>query len=807
MSSSYQLKSHPNKILYEHLRSVASSTKTIIQETFQHIFTQVTISDLVKTAYVTGATHDIGKGTTFFQDYILTGTVKQDPLLKSHSMISSLYCSWVISNDSSISDGYKDFLATASSLAIQGHHGSLKYPINYIKGLENFYDKDIFSRQIESAPENTIELEKISHNLGLPSFMNFSKSWENYIDHFEDILMKSSRIHKRFTHFQEPYFLINLLYSSLLDADRMDAAGLIRPERTEINTEVVKSFVNRLGSHAIDVDSKSDFHRKSEEEKNIDEFRNILFNGVYQISKNQDLNQKIFTLTAPTGLGKTLSSINFAVNIRERIKEKKGFTPRIIYVAPFISILDQNIKVLEDVFQTQSQRQTNLLLMHHHLAPVTYTKKIDEEQTIESYSTSQSELLIQGWNSEIVVTTFIQFFNTIFGRYASQLRRLNNLVGSIVILDEVQSIPFEYWNVVRNVLLFLSNKFSVTVVMMTATQPLIFDENETKEIAPSELLNNIPQRVLFKPKIENAVKLDELCRQVNDIIKNYYTKNILIEMNTISNAIEVYRSILSFSSSSSPLPSPFDPGNLFFLSSQIIPKDRRPRIERIKERLNSGNLVLVSTQVVEAGVDLDFDIAIRDIGPIDSIVQTAGRCNRNGKRKPEESPFFIYRVVNDDDFEFAKYVYGSVSIEVAISLLKEKEYNVIDLVTSYYLEIKRRRSSQQSYEINTAISQMNYENVEEAFKLIDEDYKEPVFVEEDENAKEIWKRFTMLMEASERPNRNQLLQLRYEMEQYMIGVSEKDVKETDLQEASGIYRIKHEDVGRLYDKVLGFVRH
>ena len=172
----------------------------------------------------------------------------------------------------------------------------------------------------------------------------------------------------------------------------------------------------------------------------------MLFNSVDYTSKTHDLDQRIFTLTAPTGLGKTLASMNFALNMRRRIEHEKGFTPRIIYVAPFISILNQNMKVLQDIFQ--SQQQTNLLLMHHHLAPIHYSKNIIDEQKNENYSTSQSELLIQGWNSEIIVTTFIQFFNIVFGRYTSQLRRLNNLLGSIIILDEVQSIPFEYWDAV-----------------------------------------------------------------------------------------------------------------------------------------------------------------------------------------------------------------------------------------------------------------------------------------------------------------------------------------------------------------------
>ena len=124
--------------------------------------------------------------------------------------------------------------------------------------------------------------------------------------------------------------------------------------------------------------------------------------------------------------------------------------------------------------------------MHHHLSPLNYVRNLVDEQRIESYSTSQSELLIQGWNSELVVTTFIQFFDTVFGRFTSQLRRLHNLIGSIVILDEVQSIPFEYWDAVRNALLFLSHNFKCTIIFMTATQPLIFSEDEIQELVPPD---------------------------------------------------------------------------------------------------------------------------------------------------------------------------------------------------------------------------------------------------------------------------------------------------------------------------------
>jgi CRISPR-associated endonuclease Cas3-HD len=153
--------------------------------------TRVSLRDLTETAFVTGATHDIGKGTTFFQKY-LSGHKKIDPLLKSHSMISSLFCSKCILDNPKISDNYRNFLAVASALVIQGHHGSLKRPISYLsKGLDIFDDSEIFLRQIK-AFQSIEELERISENLGLESFVKFTKKWESHFCKFSKILSKSS---------------------------------------------------------------------------------------------------------------------------------------------------------------------------------------------------------------------------------------------------------------------------------------------------------------------------------------------------------------------------------------------------------------------------------------------------------------------------------------------------------------------------------------------------------------------------------------------------------------------------------------
>lgn len=797
MSNSYLLKSHPNKLLIHHLEGVASSSNSIFEEISGQISFEIMMPDLERSAYIIGSSHDIGKGTSFFQNYLTGRSITFDPLLKSHSMISSHYCSWVIMNDIHISDENRDFLAVAASLAIQGHHGYLKSPINYLTRLYDFInEKNLMSKQID-AFERINEVERITGILGLRSFVEFSYKWEEHYDSFRHILRKLTRsLAKRFKDFQQPYFIVNLLYSILLDADRMDAANMSRPKRIHLNSGTVRSFVESN----LNTDSMSD--DRSSDNININRFRNILFDYVDQAASNYRMNdkKKILTLTAPTGLGKTVTSLNFALALRTRIYLERRIVLRIVYVAPFISILDQNIEVFKEIFQDKAQ--SNLLLLHHHLAPTTYSKSTRDDQQLrqEHYSTSQSELLIQGWNAEIVVTTFVQFFYTIFGRHTSQLRRLDNLIGSIIILDEVQSIPFEYWGTVRSVLRFLSEKFNVMIIMMSATQPLIFNHEETDEIAPTEILNRLPQRVSFCTETKNSIRLPEFCEEAVKKIEEIQSESVLLELNTIQNAVQVYKALKSRLNKSSSSSRPF-----YFLSSQVIPIHRRPRIFQIREKLKQMQpLVLVSTQVIEAGVDLDFDIAIRDIGPIDSIVQTAGRCNRNGNKRTIDSQVFLYRIINDDGYEFAKYVYGSISIDIADSLLSDKITSIDELLKRYYKEMKRRRSSERSDIINDVISKLNYEKVEQNFNLIDKDYKEPVYVEFDDNAKKIWNEFVRLMDLS-RPQRNHLLRLKHEMEQYMIGVSEQDIQEKGLVERYGIYKIPFDMIHASYDESIGFM--
>jgi CRISPR-associated endonuclease/helicase Cas3 len=744
---------------------VAEKSQSIL-ETLNNADIPFDSKSIARTAYIMGATHDIGKSSEFFQRYI-KGDKSQKPLLKSHSPISSLFCYWAVKHDSKISEN-SHLLGISAALGVNGHHGSLKSPITYSNRMDNFFEEEILKQQIESIQKNS-EVDKICNNLGILHFAEFSSKWQ---DNFE------SMIHD-FWKFKTPvnsepnyhvYFLTNLLFSVLLDSDRADAAK-ISYQRINIDENSVKRFVSNF----------------ADKPNKINKARNNLFLHLDATSHNIRLENKILSITAPTGLGKTLSSLNFAMQLRERIKSSHGFTPRIIYVAPFTSILDQNFSEFENVFK--STGQSNVLLLHHHLAPLDY-KSFKDEIGAESFRTSQSELLISGWSSEIVVTTFIQLFGTVFGKSTHELRRFQNLAGSIVILDEIQSIPFEYWDAVRQTLLFLSKNYSIWFVLMTATQPLIFREDEILELVGTSI-PQLPSRVSFNVKIKERKTIAEFCQELRLLIDSNPQKSILVELNTISSASEVYNFIKNEDS--------------FYLSSHIIPNHRLPRIKEIKQRLDSNKrTILVSTQVVEAGVDLDFDLAVRDVGPIDSIVQTAGRCNRNGLKDTKESTFSIYAIKDQNGMLYSNSVYGLVSIDIAMNLLQHNN-SVERLVGEYFKEVTKKKTNTKSVNINTAIEELDYDKVKTNFNLIDEQDKVSVFVEFDENAISIWKDFLSLAE-SERKSRDTILKIRRNMAGYMINISEKEKDRKRLQEVNGIYKIAIENLKEYYDEDVGFIK-
>ncbi len=521
-----------------------------------------------------------------------------------------------------------------------------------------------------------------------------------------------------------------LLFSVLIDADKRRAAKVATVKRRQIPPDLVDRYIKK---------------HFNEERTPLDSLRRQLYHEVMgSLARSlNDLPGKILTLTAPTGSGKTLTALSFAFKLRRRIDQEMEYLPRIIYALPFISIIEQNYSVFYDVLSELPEFPRNehaYLLKHHHLAEIRYREGSEERGVDEGL------LLTESWESEVIVTTFVQLLHSIIGFKNSFLKKFHNIIGSILILDEVQSIPVEQWPLVRNFLKLLSKKFGVTVIQMTATRPLIFQEGEAQELIPSpEMHFQKLHRTLLKAKTQEKISLDFFEEK---IIETWDENNsLLVVLNTISMSIKVYEALKAkLTDKLLPCigyPKTTQEGEIMrllartkkmvpivYLSTNINPLQRVARIDFLKAWVGQGlPVIVISTQVIEAGVDLDFQSVIRDIGPLDSIVQVAGRCNRSATK---ETPGMVQ--VYHLDGGGAEHVYKKLHVWGTSKILGDGVYpenTYIQGVERFFKRIHERIDTEQSQEIWKAFLKLDFyrEDLSSVsdYRLITEGPQVPIF--------------------------------------------------------------------------------
>ena len=383
------------------------------------------------------------------------------------------------------------------------------------------------------------------------------------------------------------YLLTKMLYSSLVDADFLDTEAFIRKDKS-IFRGIYPSIVT-LGQRFwknIQV-----LHKKANPTS-----LNIVRNGIYNdCLKAAGLTPGLFSLTVPTGGGKTLSSMAFAMKHAERYGHK-----RIIYVIPYTSIIEQNSQVFRDFFGE------NAVLEHHS----------NFEPNEEDY---QSRLASENWDAPIIVTTTVQFYESFFSNKSSKSRKLHNIANSVIILDEVQNIPVEYLYPAIELLRELSVNYKCSIVLCSATQPAIQYRNDfirgLKGVR--EIVSN-PEHLSISLKRVNVEIMSET-EDTNISDKILIHKQVLTIVNTRRHARKLYNLIGCCEDN-------------YHLSTLMCPAHRKQIFEEIREKLKHKQACrVISTQLIEAGVDIDFPVVFRALAGLDSIAQAAGRCNREGK--------------------------------------------------------------------------------------------------------------------------------------------------------------------------------
>lgn len=802
----------PDKILLkDHLQYVGDRSQRIINSKEFNGINKNIISDV---SYLIGISHDFGKYTTFFQEKLKGLKDKNNPLTY-HGLISALFAFEVVNEYVKAKNlenerPYK-FLHLIAYFVVKRHHLNLddiEEDINAEKLFDTGFKK--INNQLEDIWGNKDQIEGDYGSLlrGYPLspekiFVNLER-YKKEVKYSADIepvikeLSTSLYFFKKKDNKEEIYYLlVQLLYSVLIDSDKKHAGRVREIERKELPEGLVEDY---LGLPEF----------KGENKSNINNIRNEIRRSVLKnIRDPKNINQTIFTLTAPTGTGKTLTSLSAALILRNKLKAafKLKNEPRIIYSLPFTSIIDQNYDVFDRVLsqiKDFEKSESEYLLKHHYLSEIFYkTGSIDEEIDVD-----ESLALIESWESEIIVTTFIQLFYTLIGYKNRSLKKFHNIVNSIIILDEVQNIPIEYWRLVEEILTAITTYFNCRIILMTATKPLIFEVGTYKELVDDyESYFNMEELNRVCLKIDSVRRqIPEFCNSLDDWSKNSY----LFVLNTINSSLEFYKTIID---RIQELGLAF---KVCYLSTNIIPKERRQRIEKIKEAINNGQkIVVVSTQLIEAGVDIDCDCVYRDMGPLDSIIQVAGRCNRN--KRLEQSDMYLLNLVSDGNRPFTG-IYDPVLLDVVRQILNGKsqipESGFLKLINEFF-EVAKAKSRVETKLINSIYELYFYDknpnNGERKpisdFELIKEDYfKVDVFVEIDYDAKETWKRYGEISAIKDPfEQKKEFLKIKKDFYDYVISIPSNS--QNLPPQVNGVYYISYSQINDYYDRETGFKKN
>lgn len=401
--------------------------------------------------------------------------------------------------------------------------------------------------------------------------------------------------------------LVRALFSCLIDADRIDTADFEHPGRARGrqhgNYASWETLIERLERHLAGITPTQP----------IDDLRRDISQHCLDAASRDT---GIYTLTVPTGGGKTLASLRFALR-HAAIHQ----LDRIIYVIPFTSIIDQNAEVVRRILEPEGAEAGSIVLEHHsNLTP--------EEQSW------RSKILSENWDAPVVYTTTVQLLETLFGAGTRGARRMHQLANAVLIFDEVQTLPVNCVHLFNNAINFLADFCKTTVVLCTATQPLLnrVDASKGAIRIPSgnELMRDVHQLFddLKRVEVLNRRKpggwtQEEIATLAFEQIES--VGSCLVIVNTKKAAQAEYR-----------LCRMHPPAAVFHLSTSMCPAHRKARLNEIRSRLDAKPplpTLCISTQLIEAGVDVDFGAVIRYTAGLDSIAQAAGRCNRNGRAK------------------------------------------------------------------------------------------------------------------------------------------------------------------------------
>ena len=640
------------QLLEEHLEHVAE-----ISRSFGEKF------NAADWAYLAGLWHDIGKYSCEFQRrlrdpgsadaHIETKTGKVD-----HSTAGAQHAFKALGD-----------MGKLLAYAIAGHHSGL------LDGKSN--DACLYRRLQKS---------------GIPDYSSCPK----YILKSKGLnkLPFSLNVHdpKRFA-FQVSFF-IRMIYSCLVDADFLDTEAFMNTEKS-----LWRKGYPSLAELKTRLDSALDQLRKDAPDTTVNKHRAAILKNCLDAA---DLPPGLFSLTVPTGGGKTLSSMAFAM----KHALKHGLR-RIIYVIPYTSIIEQNAAVFREILGDDA------VLEHHS----------NFEPHEEDH---RSRLASENWDAPVVVTTNVQFFESLYRCRSSKCRKIHNIAASVVILDEAQMLPVPLLLPCIEVLKELSTAYRTSIVLCTATQPALSATDSFKDGLEGvrEIVSD-PKRLYIQFKRVQAEKVpviadDELAHKLN------FHNQALCVVNTRAHARRIFERM------------PEKEG-CYHLSALMCPEHRTSTLNKIRTALFEGSKCrVISTQLIEAGVDIDFPVVFRSISGIDSIAQAAGRCNREGKI-PEGGEVFVFST--EDGLPPGHFRQAAQIAEGVIR--RHDDFLSLEAVTEYFKTLYWMKGDKlDEYQIlddlgeGAKMGDFPFRVVDEKFKII-EDGAESIIIPWNDEAEQI----------------------------------------------------------------------
>lgn len=538
------------------------------------------VPELKEFLYVVGLLHDIGKYTDSFQKRI-----RGDHIRAEHSTCGAL----------AAQDRYPNVMGWMMQFCIAGHHSGLPDAGCKTDGEE---DRTLYGRMKRTFPDYSVYYDELE----IPEI--HTQKWAEFV--LRDCGRDQARQVDQFA------FLTRYAFSCLVDADSTDTADFCRegekPRQLYADFQACLDKVEEV---------LAAFVCKTKLQK----ARSSLQSQAFQRAKTD---AEIYLMNMPTGSGKTLASVRIALE-RALLKKKK----RIIYVIPYNSIIDQTAEVFERLFGS------NLEILRHQ-STFSYEDAEDREEDYRQAFRIASE----NWDAPFIVTTAVQFFESIYSNRRSKLRKLHNMADSILIFDEAHLMPEDYLQPCLQAIAYITRFLHSEAVFLTATMPDFIDLIHAYALPDSRILNLIEDTSLFSEFQKCRYSyLGEVSEEAL-LEKAGQSPSSLLIVNSKAAARQLYLNCSS--------------GKKYHLSTYMTPYDRKRVLQEIREELKrlgqeypsyeevpkEQRITIVATSLIEAGVDLDVYTVFRERSGLDSILQAGGRCNREGKR--EDAEVFVF---------------------------------------------------------------------------------------------------------------------------------------------------------------------